>query len=474
MQVVTRFPPSPTGYLHLGGARTALFNWLFARNSGGKLVLRIEDTDRQRSTDEAINAIVSAMEWLGLDWDEGPHYQTQRLDRYKEVVQQLLEQGDAYYCSCTPDRLEELRNHQRQNGIKPRYDGHCRELGLESRTGRNYVVRFKNPLSGSVTFNDRIRGPVSVQNEELDDLVLERSDGMPTYNLAVVVDDMDMNISHVIRGEDHINNTFRQINIFRALGHELPEFAHVPLILGSDRKRLSKRNGDVSVLDYRDRGILPEALINYLVRLGWSHGDQEIFSREEMIRYFDLRQVNKSSAGFDMEKLLWINRHYIVQSSIDALMPEVRKIMTLRHIDIESGPYLRSVMKLVKERASTLVEIADQSEYFYRPIDQYNAAAIARHCDKMTSALLEGINKVFSRLEPWTQESVGNVLKAYVKAEGMKFPRLAQPLRIAISGSDQTPSIDATLALLGSTETIKRTRLFIDYLEQGKYLPHDG
>ncbi len=468
MQVVTRFPPSPTGYLHLGGARTALFNWLFARNAGGKLVFRIEDTDRQRSTDEAIDAIISAMEWLGLDWDEGPYYQTQRLDRYKEVVQQLLDQGDAYYCSCTPDRLEKLRNDQREKGIKPRYDGHCRDIGLERKAGENHVIRFKNPLSGSVSFNDRIHGLVSVQNEELDDLVLERSDGMPTYNLTVVADDMDMNVSHVIRGDDHINNTFRQINIFRALGHDLPEFAHVPLILGSDRKRLSKRNGDVSVLDYRDRGILPEALVNYLVRLGWSHGDQEIFSREEMIRYFDLQQVNKSSAGFDMEKLLWLNRHYIGQSSIETLLSEVQKIMVTRQIDTENGPDLRSAMGLVQGRVSTLVDLADQIEYFYRPIEQYDAGALSKHCNESTSGLLRGISSVFSHIEPWTQESVGNALKTYVKSKGVKFPGLAQPLRIAVSGSDQTPSIDSTLALLGSMETIKRARMFIDYLEQGK------
>jgi len=468
MQVVTRFPPSPTGYLHLGGARTALFNWLFARQSGGKMVLRIEDTDRQRSTDEAINVIISALEWLGLEWDEGPYYQTQRLERYKEVIQQLLDQGDAYYCSCSPKRLDKLRKEQREKGIKPRYDRHCRDAGLERKPGRNHVVRFKNPLAGSVSFQDRIRGPVSVQNEELDDLVLERSDGMPTYNLAVVVDDMDMRISHVIRGDDHINNTFRQINIFRALGHDLPEFAHVPLIHGPDRKRLSKRNGDVSVLDYRDRGILPEALVNYLARLGWSHGDQEIFSKEEMIRYFDFRQVNKSSAGFDMEKLLWMNRHYIGRAPIDSLLPEISRILTARLITTENGPGLASAIELVRGRVSTLVELADQIEYFFRPAENYHAEALARHCNDSTPELLRGICTILAGLDSWTRESIGDSLKAYAKSKEVKFSHLAQPLRIAVSGSDQTASIDLTLALLGSVNTIKRTQAFIEYLEQGR------
>ena len=472
MQVITRFPPSPTGYLHLGGARTALFNWLFARKSDGKLVLRIEDTDRQRSTDEATQVILSAMEWLGLDWDEGPYYQTQRLERYKEVIAQLLEQGDAYLCSCTPERLGKLRMEQKDKGIKPRYDGHCRNAGLSRKPGENYVVRFKNPLSGSVSFTDHVHGTVTVQNSELDDLVLERSDGMPTYNLAVVVDDMDMKISHVIRGDDHINNTFRQINLFRALGHPLPEFAHVPLILGSDRKRMSKRNGDVNVLNYRDRGILPEALINYLVRLGWSRGDQEFFTREEMIQHFDFAQINKSSAGFDMEKLLWMNRHYIGQTSIDRLVPEVKKFLSFRMHDLENCPDLGSAIKLHQERASTLVELANQIEYLFKPVKNYDAQALSKHCDEFTAELLQEICIVFSDLECWTQESISTALKTVVRSKKMKFPHLAQPLRIAISGSVQTPSIDATLAVLGCFETIQRTQSFIKYLDKETISPN--
>ncbi len=471
MQVITRFPPSPTGYLHLGGARTALFNWLFARQSGGKLVLRIEDTDRLRSTDEAIQVILTAMEWLGLDWDEGPYYQTQRLERYKEVISQLLEQGDAYLCSCTPERLDKLRTVQKEKGIKPRYDGHCRNAGLSRKTAEKHVVRFKNPLSGVVSFTDRVRGTVSVQNNELDDLVLERSDGMPTYNLAVVVDDIDMKISNVIRGDDHINNTFRQINIYRALGHCLPEFAHVPLILGSDRKRLSKRNGDVSVLDYRDRGILPEALVNYLVRLGWSHGDQEFFSMEEMIELFDFRNVNKSSAGFDMEKLLWMNRHYIGQASIDRLLPEVRKLLSSRKIDTTNGSDLGSAINLHRGRASTLVELANQIQYLFEPATEYDSQALVKHCDESTSDLLKEICTLFSNLDCWSQESIGAALKAFVKSKQIKFPHVAQPLRIAVSGSDQTPSIDAILALLGSFETIQRIWSFIEYLDQEIIFP---
>ena len=468
MQVATRFPPSPTGYLHLGGARTALFNWLYARQSGGKLVLRIEDTDRARSTDEAVNVILSAMEWLGLDWDEGPFFQTKRLDRYKETVRQLLAQGDAYYCCCKPERLERLRTQQRLKGLKPRYDGHCRDSGLTRQSGEDYVVRFKNPLSGTVTFGDCIHGSISVQNEELDDLVLERGDGMPTYNFAVVVDDMDMNITHVIRGDDHINNTFRQINIFHALGRDVPEFAHVPLILGTDRKRLSKRNGDVSVLEYRDRGILPEALTNYLVRLGWSHGDQEIFSREEMIQHFDFRQVNKSSAGFDMEKLLWMNRHYIARSSVKRLFPEIEKILVARCVDIARGPDLESTIELVQERVDTLIELADQIEYFYRPVENYSPEALSKHCNNSTSKLLEGICSELSDLDAWTQQSIGGAIKSYARSRKVKFPQIAQPLRIAVSGSDATPSIDQTLALMGSFETVNRIKALVFFLDHDK------
>ncbi|MXZ81529.1 MAG: glutamate--tRNA ligase [Gammaproteobacteria bacterium] len=465
MKVVTRFPPSPTGYLHLGSARTALFNWLFARQSGGRLVLRIEDTDRARSTDEAVSAIFEAMDWLGLDWDDGPYFQTHRLEHYREVISQLVDQGDAYFCSCSPERLETLRTKQRKEGIKPRYDGRCRDAGLTRDSGDSLVVRFRNPLSGAVTFNDRVRGSVTVDNGELDDLVLERSDGIPTYNLAVVVDDMDMGITHVIRGDDHINNTPRQINILRALGHDLPVFAHVPMILGEDRKRLSKRNGDVSVLEYRDRGILPEALVNGLARLGWSHGDQEIFSLDELIRNFDLGQVNRAPAIFDMEKLLWVNRHHLGQVSQERLVAEIEKILGERGIDPADGPDLGSAIELVRNRAGTLVELADQVGYFYCSISGYDSEAVTRHCDTLTLQLLDGIRSALTVLEMWTGEEIGAAIKSSATGSGVRFPQIAQPLRIAVSGSDSTPPIDRTLELLGSEKTIGRIDALIGFLK---------
>jgi len=357
MKVRTRFAPSPTGYLHIGGARTALFSWLYAQKSGGEFVLRIEDTDRERSTQEAVDAILEGMNWLGLSHDEGPVYQTDRYDQYQQVIQTLLDQGDAYYCNCSRERLDEMREQQKANKQKPKYDGCCREKGLKA--AEDTVVRFKNPLEGTVEINDHVRGKVLISNRELDDLIIQRSDGNPTYNLTVVVDDRDMGISHVIRGDDHLNNTPRQINILNALGAEIPEYAHVPMINGSDGKKLSKRRDAVSVMQYRDDGYLKEAVINYLVRLGWSHGDQEVFSLQEMIELFDIDDINKSSSSLNMEKLQWLNQHYMKQMTPQQLAEELQFYIERAELDTTDGPALADVMKVYQERCATLVELVE-------------------------------------------------------------------------------------------------------------------
>ncbi len=456
MSVVTRFPPSPTGHLHLGGARTALFNWLYARKNGGEMVLRIEDTDQARSDQEYIESILDSMKWLGLAWDSGPFYQTRRLERYHAVVEKLLEQGDAYYCFCSRERLDTLREAQRERGEKPRYDGHCRDRVPSDADTSSPVVRFRTPLEGETMFEDSVRGTVRVSNQELDDLVIARADGSPTYNLTVVVDDADMRISHVIRGEDHVSNTPRQIHIFRALGYELPVFAHVPMIQGPDGQRLSKRHGALSVLEYRDMGILPEALLNHLIRLGWSHGDQEIFSIDEMIELFDLNQVSAAPANFDMEKLLWINQHYIVRSDPTRLAREVSRIMNARGITLLNGPRLSEVVEVMRKRVRSLVEMADSITYLYNSVDEYDSEAITGYVDNRTSSLLAVVRRGLQQLEDWTSQEINQVIRQIVADEGVRFPEIAQPLRIAVSGSVATPSIDQTLYLVGRKNTLDR------------------
>jgi glutamyl-tRNA synthetase len=433
-----------------------LFNWLYARKTSGEMILRIEDTDRERSTQEAIDVILEAMKWLGLTWNQGPFYQTRRFDRYDEIIRKLLDQGNAYYCFCSRERLDKLREEQRNKGIKPRYDGCCRELGRSPQEGEQAVVRFRNPLEGSVVFDDIVRGRVEISNQELDDLIIARSDGTPTYNLTVVVDDIDMNVSHVIRGDDHINNTPRQINIFTALGANLPVFAHVPMILGEDGQRLSKRHGAVSVLEYREMGILPEALLNYLVRLGWSHGDQEIFNIDEMIELFEIEGINRAPAAFNMEKLLWINQHYITTMDSSRLVSEVGKRMNARGIGVCHGPGLTEVVELMRERVQTLEQMADSIAYLYCPVEKYDEEAVSKHVDASTAALLGKVHAKFESMEQWDRENISAAIKQVVKEEGVKFPHIAQPLRIAVSGSVSTPSIDITLQLVGKTRTLER------------------
>ncbi|MFT6705031.1 MAG: glutamyl-tRNA synthetase, partial [Gammaproteobacteria bacterium] len=388
MPVITRFPPSPTGSLHIGGARTALFNWLYTKKNKGKMVLRIEDTDRERSTQEAVDIILEGMQWLNLDWDEGPYYQTQRFDRYEVITQQLLDEGKAYHCTCSRERLDEMREAQMQSGLKPRYDQRCRDLNLPANTP-DAVIRFRNPNEGAVVFDDLVRGRITVANTELDDLIIARTDGTPTYNLTVVVDDMDMEMTHVLRGDDHINNTPRQINLIHALGAKPPLYAHVPMILGEDGKRLSKRHGAVSVLDYDKMGVLPHALLNYLVRLGWSHGDQEIFSIEEMIDLFDIADVNKAPSTFSIDKLLWVNQHYIKEAKASDLVEDLSQRLVNRNLDVSNGPAVSDVFTMLQERAQTMEEMADQCHYLYSDNIEYEENAAKKHLRPVAKEAME-------------------------------------------------------------------------------------
>lgn len=462
----TRFAPSPTGFLHIGGARTALFCWLYARKNKGAFVLRIEDTDRERSTQASIDAILQAMEWLGLDYDEGPHYQTQRFDRYREVVEQLLAEGKAYHCYCTKEELDALRTEQMANKQKPRYDGRYRDYQGSPREGVEPVVRFKNPLAGEVVFDDLIRGRIAIANNELDDLIIMRGDGTPTYNFCVVVDDWDMGITDVIRGDDHINNTPRQINIFHALRAEPPRFGHVPMILGSDGARLSKRHGAVSVMQYRDDGFLPEALLNYLVRLGWSHGDQEIFSREEMIDLFSLEQVNKAAAAFNTEKLLWLNQHYMKQAELDRLTELLRYHLTQLNVDVNDGPALTAIAEAFRERASTLKEMAEQCRFLFQEFDAYDAKAAAKQLTAAATEPLQKSQQALEQLTDWRAEAIMNTLQEVATDLAVKFGKVGPPLRVATTGTPASPPLDITLELLGREKTLSRISRALEYINQ--------
>lgn len=456
MTITTRFAPSPTGYLHIGGARTALFSWLYARKHGGDFILRIEDTDLERSTQESVNAILEGMTWLGLEYDKGPFYQTHHFERYKEVIQQLLAQGDAYYCCCGKDELEAVRNEQMANKEKPRYNGKCRAAGHKGDDGRDYVVRFKNPVDGVVKIDDLVKGEIVVANKELDDLVIARSDGSPTYNLTVVVDDMDMKVTHVIRGDDHINNTPRQMNILRALGAPVPLYAHLPMILGADGARLSKRHGAVSVMQFRDEGYLPEALLNYLVRLGWSHGDQEVFSIDEMVEYFKLEDVNVSASTFNTQKLLWLNHHYIMNSDPAHVARHLSWHIGQLGIDPSEGPALVDVVVAQRERCQTLVDMARASAFFYRDFDEYDEKAAKKNFTAEAAEVLVALHQQFAALDDWQGEALHQVVVDLAAARALNMGKVAQPLRVAVTGTSVSPGIDVTLSLLGKAKTLCR------------------
>jgi glutamyl-tRNA synthetase len=455
MTVVTRFAPSPTGLLHIGGVRTALFSWLYARHHGGKFILRIEDTDRERSTEEAVRVILDGMRWLDLDPDEGPYFQTQRYERYRAVIAQLLDQGAAYRCYCSKDELEAMRQQQLGRKEKPRYDGRCREIrGV--RAGAEVAIRFKNPLYGEVIVDDQVHGRVVFQNRELDDLIIQRSDGNPTYNFCVVVDDMDMGVTHVIRGDDHLNNTPRQMNMLHALGATPPVYAHVPMILGADGAKLSKRHGAVSVLQYEQDGYLPDALLNYLVRLGWSHGDQEVFTREEMIAAFDIKDVNRAASAFDPEKLLWLNQQHLMRAPVGVLAQGLRSRLAALGVAADDDKLLEGVANAQRERARTLNEMAQNSLFFFCDIEAYDDKAARKNLTPEAAPLLQALEEGFKALGEWNAGSIHEVINAVAQRYGLGLGKVAQPLRVAISGGAVSPPIDITVALLGRQRTCER------------------
>lgn len=455
MSVCTRFAPSPTGFLHIGGARTALFSWLYTRHHGGDFVLRIEDTDLERSTVESVNAILEGMNWLGLTYDRGPFYQTQHFARYHEVIEQLLATGHAYHCYCTRDELDQMRAEQMARKEKPRYDGRCRDRQAP-RDGVQPVVRFRTPQTGATLVDDLVRGRVVFQHAELDDLIIARSDGTPTYNLTVVVDDMDMGVTHVIRGDDHLNNTPRQMLILQALGHEPPRYGHLPMILGPDGTKLSKRHGAVSVMQYRDEGYLPEALLNYLVRLGWSHGDQEIFSLDELVRLFDIADVNQSASAINPDKLLWLNQHYIKTLDPDHVAREFSWHLGRMGLEPTAGPEPRAVVLVQRDRCKTLREMAEVSVFFYQDSVCFDDKAVYKHLTPAAAPVLDALQAGLRALGQWDTESLHAVIHHTAEVLSLKLGKVAQPLRVALTGGTVSPSIDMTLALLGRERSLQR------------------
>lgn len=465
MNVRTRFAPSPTGVLHIGSVRTALFCWLYARHHDGQFILRIEDTDKERSTPENVDAIMDGMQWLGLDADEGPVFQSHRFDRYREVADEWLASGDAYHCYCTRHELNELRAEQMARGEKTRYDGRCRER-TEARAGVDPVVRFKNPLSGEVVVHDQVRGRVVFQNEELDDLIIVRSDGVPTYNFSVVVDDSDMRITHVIRGDDHLNNTPRQMNMLQALGVQPPAYAHLPMILGPDGAKLSKRHGAVDVREYRQHGYLPKALLNYLVRLGWSYGDQEVFSIDEMIALFDIAAVNQSASAFNPEKLLWLNQQHIIATAPDELGQMLLPYLHAAGIDVSEGPEPVALAAGFRERAETLVHLVESSRYCYEDFANVDASAAKKNLRPVVLEPLRDVRDRFAALPEWTAAALHDAIDACAAANDINMGKLGQPLRVAVTGGPVSPPIDVTLELVGRTRTLARIAHAIAWIER--------
>ena len=463
MSVVTRFAPSPTGYLHVGGARTALYSWLYAKSQGGEFVLRIEDTDIERSTEEAKQAILDGMEWLGLTWDKGPYYQTERFDRYKAIIQTMLEEGKAYKCFMPAEELDAIREQQKENGEKPRYPGTWRDR-TDHPEGQPYVIRFKNPLEGSVVFDDHVRGRIEISNTELDDLIIQRSDGTPTYNFCVVVDDWDMGISHVVRGEDHINNTPRQINILKALGAPVPEYAHVSMILGDDGKKLSKRHGAVSVMQYRDDGYLPQAVKNYLVRLGWAHGDQEIFSEQEMIELFSLDAIGQSASAFNTEKLVWLNQHYIKSLPAEEVASHASWHFEQQGISLENGPALTDVIAIQADRVKTLKELAQISAYFYQDYEEFDPNAAKKHLRPVAKEALELVQQKLAAISDWNPQTIQAAINDTAEELGVGMGKVGMPLRVAATGSGNSPSLDVTLNLLSQDKIVERINKALTFI----------
>ncbi len=463
MTVRTRFAPSPTGFLHIGGARTALFSWAYAKKHHGQFILRIEDTDVERSTPQAVQAILDGMHWLGLDYDEGPFYQMQRMDIYKKVIQCMLDNGTAYYCYCSKEELEALRESQMQQGLKPRYDGRWRPEADKTLPAIPQdippVVRFKNPQTGVVAWDDLVKGRIEIANAELDDLIIARADGTPTYNFCVVVDDWEMGVTQVIRGDDHVNNTPRQINMLEALGATVPQYAHLSMILGDDGQKLSKRHGAVSVMQYHEDGYLPEAVLNYLARLGWSHGDAEIFSMQQFCEWFDLDHITPSAAQFNTEKLNWLNAHYIKEANIDMLADDIASRLKKLCVVVQAQPKLQDVLALYRERANNLNQLAKDVAYFYT-LPQPGAEDVGKH---ITSEIMPAIQSLSQNLAQinWSAEAIHEAINAVVTQYQLKFPKVAMPLRVMLTGIAQSPSIDQVMALLGQKETLGRIQNYI-------------
>ena len=467
MTIKTRFAPSPTGYLHVGGARTALFCWLYARRFGGRFVLRIEDTDRERSTRESIQSILDGMSWLGLEWDEGPWYQTERLHRYQEVAQQMLSEGTAYRCYCSREELDAMRREQTARGENPRYDGRCRDR-VSPEAGIDPVIRFRNPDAGRVFVDDMVHGHVEFQNAELDDLVIMRSDGMPTYHFSVVIDDADMGITHVVRGDDHLTNAPRQINLIQALGLPLPHYAHLPMILGEDGARLSKRHGAVNVLEYRDTGYLPEATVNYLARLGWSHGDQEVFSRDELIQLFDIADVNPSAARFDPGKLTWLNQQFIIGAEASRLVPLLEEQLRLAGLDPSQGPDPAQVVEAYRERAETMEAMAQSVWYAYRDFEDFDATAAKKHLRPVVFDAMSDVRLALEELNQWGAGTIQAAIQMTADKHGIKFGKLGQPLRVAVTGGGISPPIDVTMAVVGRDRCLRRIGRALDFMGDRK------
>ena len=465
MSIISRFAPSPTGYLHVGGARTALYSWLYAKKFGGTFILRIEDTDLERSSQESVEAILDGMNWLGLDWDQGPFYQTKRFDLYKEVVAQLLAEGHAYKCFCTIEEVDAMREAQMAAGEKPKYNGMWRDR-TDHPTDKPFVIRFKNPQQGVVVIDDLIKGRIEVANSELDDLIIARSDGTPTYNLTVVVDDWKMGVTHVIRGDDHVNNTPRQMNILAALGAELPKYAHVPMILGDDGKRLSKRHGAVGVMQYRDDGYLPDALLNYLVRLGWSHGDQEIFSREQLIELFDLSDCNRAPSAFNTEKLQWLNQQYIRNSDPAYVAKHLQWHVDAQQLNISQGPSLEALIAVQGERVKTLKEMVEISRYFYEDFQEFEESAAKKHLRPVAAEPLQAVQQHLAALTEWTAEAVHQAINSAAESLGLGMGKVGMPLRVAVTGGGNSPSLDQTLALIGKDRCLARIDMALDFIRQ--------
>ncbi|HXK00274.1 MAG TPA: glutamate--tRNA ligase [Buchnera sp. (in: enterobacteria)] len=466
MTIKTRFAPSPTGYLHIGSARTALYSWLFAKHNKGVFVLRFEDTDLERSTESSVKGILDGLQWLGLKWNEGPYFQSKRLQYYINIIYSMVELGKAYKCYCSNDRLEKLRRSQILKGEKPRYDGKCRENKVHDMKNISYVIRFRNPKRGKITFYDKIRGKIIFENKELDDLIILRSNGIPTYNFCVVIDDRDMKITHVIRGEDHINNTPRQINILKSLGADIPVYAHVSIIMDSKGKKLSKRNNVIDVMEYCREGYLPEAILNYILRLGWSHGNQEIFSIDEMKKLFTLEGLSKSASRFNIKKLLWLNHYYINKLSVDYIEKCLRYHFKTENIDISEGPILTEIIKMIGHRCNTLKEMVKLSRYFYQEFDYLNNEITKKYLNINNITILKEISKKIAAISVWNISNLSDIIKLLSVKLNISLSKVAMPVRFAVTGSVSSPSIDTTIYFIGKDRVLLRIRKAINYINK--------